>query len=176
MFSMQSVSENPLIATFQLSSAASLNLGQSQNGVSAFSPFPTMFSTLSKTNSKVPPFQSHLNSCQELLSIWTSLHFCMLVKCIAIFARMPKCFFKEGKKHWETCNTGNRFTYKRQLQMRFICVSLFIPYTTLSMLVKSCLSIFFYYIPSSEILEFNSVINFDIITSDDINFHFHFLR
>ena len=32
-----------------------------------------------------------------------------------------------------------------------------------------------YYIPSSEILEFPSVINFDIITSDDINFHFHFL-
>ena len=28
-----------------------------------------------------------------------------------------------------------------------------------------------YYIPSSEILEFPSVINFDIITSDDINFH-----
>ena len=34
---------------------------------------------------------------------------------------------------------------------------------------------FVYYIPSSEILEFPSVINFDIITSDDINFHFHFL-
>ena len=34
MFSMQSVSQNPLIATFQLSSAASLNLGWSQNGVS----------------------------------------------------------------------------------------------------------------------------------------------
>ena len=33
----------------------------------------------------------------------------------------------------------------------------------------------FYYIPSSEILEFPSVINFDIITSDDINFYFHFL-
>ena len=32
-----------------------------------------------------------------------------------------------------------------------------------------------YYIPSSEIQEFPSVINFDIITSDDINFHFHFL-
>ena len=31
-----------------------------------------------------------------------------------------------------------------------------------------------YYIPSSEILEFPSVTNFDIITSDDINFHFHF--
>ena len=31
MFSMQSVSQNPLIATFQLSSAASLNLGRSQN-------------------------------------------------------------------------------------------------------------------------------------------------
>ena len=30
MFSMQSVSSNPLNATFQLSSAASLNLGQSQ--------------------------------------------------------------------------------------------------------------------------------------------------
>ena len=28
----------------------------------------------------------------------------------------------------------------------------------------------FYYIPSSEILEFPSVINFDIITSDDIDF------
>ena len=33
MFSMQSVSENPLIVTFQLSSAASLNLERSQNGV-----------------------------------------------------------------------------------------------------------------------------------------------
>ena len=32
----------------------------------------------------------------------------------------------------------------------------------------------FYYIPSGEILEFPSVINFNIITSDDINFHFHF--
>ena len=32
MFSMQSVSQNPLIAVFQLSSAASLNLGQFQNG------------------------------------------------------------------------------------------------------------------------------------------------
>ena len=31
------------------------------------------------------------------------------------------------------------------------------------------------YIPSSEILEFPSVINFDIITCDDINFHVHFL-
>ena len=30
---MHSVSKNPLIATFQLSSAASSNLGQSQNGV-----------------------------------------------------------------------------------------------------------------------------------------------
>ena len=29
-----------------------------------------------------------------------------------------------------------------------------------------------YYIPRSEILEFSSVINFDIITSDDTNFHF----
>ena len=33
MFSMQSVSLNPLIATFQLSCAASLSLGQSQNDV-----------------------------------------------------------------------------------------------------------------------------------------------
>ena len=33
MFSMQSVSCNPLIATFQLLSAASLNLGRSQSGV-----------------------------------------------------------------------------------------------------------------------------------------------
>ena len=33
IFSMQSVSQNSLIATFQLSPAASLNLGQSQNGV-----------------------------------------------------------------------------------------------------------------------------------------------
>ena len=33
MFSVQSVSYNPLVTTFQLSSAASLNLGQSQNGV-----------------------------------------------------------------------------------------------------------------------------------------------
>ena len=32
-FSMQTVSLNPLMATFQLSSAASLNLGWSQNGV-----------------------------------------------------------------------------------------------------------------------------------------------
>ena len=34
---------------------------------------------------------------------------------------------------------------------------------------------FIYYIPSSKILKFPSVINFDIITRDDINFHFHFL-
>ena len=33
MFSMQSVSRNPFIATFQFSSAASLNLGRSQNDV-----------------------------------------------------------------------------------------------------------------------------------------------
>ena len=33
MFSMDSVSENYLIATFQLSAALSLNLGWSQNGV-----------------------------------------------------------------------------------------------------------------------------------------------
>ena len=33
MFSMQSVYQNPLIAIFQLSSAASLNLRRSQNGV-----------------------------------------------------------------------------------------------------------------------------------------------
>ena len=33
MFSMQYVSLNPFIATFQWSSAASLNLGRSQNGV-----------------------------------------------------------------------------------------------------------------------------------------------
>ena len=33
MFSMQSVSQNPLIVTFQLPSAASLNLGQPQNDV-----------------------------------------------------------------------------------------------------------------------------------------------
>ena len=33
MFSEQSVYSNPLIATFQLSSASSLNLGRSQNGV-----------------------------------------------------------------------------------------------------------------------------------------------
>ena len=33
MFSMQSVSYNPLIVTFQWTSAASLNLGYSQNGV-----------------------------------------------------------------------------------------------------------------------------------------------
>ena len=32
VFSIQSVSQNPLIAIFQLSSAASLNLGLSQNG------------------------------------------------------------------------------------------------------------------------------------------------
>ena len=38
-------------------------------------------------------------------------------------------------------------------------------------LEKVCV-IRFYYIPSSEILEFPSVINFDIITSDDINFRF----
>ena len=33
LFSMHSVSSNPLIATFQLSSPASLNSGKSQNGV-----------------------------------------------------------------------------------------------------------------------------------------------
>ena len=33
MFSMQSVGKNRLTATFQLSSAASLNLGRSQNDV-----------------------------------------------------------------------------------------------------------------------------------------------
>ena len=33
MFSMQSVSLSPLLARFQLSSAASLNLGLSQNGI-----------------------------------------------------------------------------------------------------------------------------------------------
>ena len=33
MFSMQSVSYNPFIVKFHLSSAASLNLGQSQNGL-----------------------------------------------------------------------------------------------------------------------------------------------
>ena len=33
MFSMQSVSYNPVIVKFHLSSAASLNLGQSQNGL-----------------------------------------------------------------------------------------------------------------------------------------------
>ena len=33
MLSMESVSLDPLISTFQSSSAASLNLGQSQNGV-----------------------------------------------------------------------------------------------------------------------------------------------
>ena len=33
MFSMQGVSQNPSITTFQLSSAASLNLGRSQDGV-----------------------------------------------------------------------------------------------------------------------------------------------
>ena len=33
MLSMQSVSQNCLIGTFQLSSAASMNLGWSQNGV-----------------------------------------------------------------------------------------------------------------------------------------------
>ena len=33
MFSIQTVSWNPLIGTFQLSPAASLNLGRSQNGV-----------------------------------------------------------------------------------------------------------------------------------------------
>ena len=30
-------------------------------------------------------------------------------------------------------------------------------------------------IPSSEILQFPGVINFDIISSEDVNFHFHFL-
>ena len=33
MFSMQYLSENPLVATFQLSSAASLNFGRSPNDV-----------------------------------------------------------------------------------------------------------------------------------------------
>ena len=37
------------------------------------------------------------------------------------------------------------------------------------------INILIHYIPSSEILEFSSVINVDIITSDDINFPFHFL-
>ena len=36
MFSMQSESLNSLIATFQLSSAGSLNLGQSQNSIHVF--------------------------------------------------------------------------------------------------------------------------------------------
>ena len=40
---------------------------------------------------------------------------------------------------------------------------------------KKSRKILLYYIPSSEILEFPGVINFDIITSDDINFHVHFL-
>ena len=35
--------------------------------------------------------------------------------------------------------------------------------------------ILIYYIPSSEILEFPNVMNFYIVASDDINFHFHFL-
>ena len=44
-----------------------------------------------------------------------------------------------------------------------------------SLLVLDCACIKgVYYIPSSEILEFPRVINFDI-TSDDINFYFHFL-
>ena len=33
MFSMQSISQNPLVAKFKLSSTASLSLGWSQNGV-----------------------------------------------------------------------------------------------------------------------------------------------
>ena len=43
------------------------------------------------------------------------------------------------------------------------------------MMQKKLMVTSIYYIPSREILEFPSVINFDIITSDDINFHFHFL-
>ena len=49
--------------------------------------------------------------------------------------------------------------------------ALFVPFFVLT---HRCVS-WLYHIPSSEILEFPSVINFDIITSDDINFHFHFL-
>ena len=45
-----------------------------------------------------------------------------------------------------------------------------LPWSVIHVCV-SCL----YYIPSSEILEFPSVINFDIITNDNINIHFHFL-
>ena len=49
------------------------------------------------------------------------------------------------------------------------------PYCDISSTTKFDHVMTFYYIPSSEILEFPSVINFDIITSADINFHFHFL-
>ena len=48
-------------------------------------------------------------------------------------------------------------------------------YITLKQNLLHVCDIKFYYIPSCEILEFPSIINFDIITSDNINFHFHFL-
>ena len=43
------------------------------------------------------------------------------------------------------------------------------------LLFLSFASMVIYYIPGSEIMEFPSVINFDIITNNDIDFQFHFL-
>ena len=48
MFTMQSLSYNPVLATFQLSSAASLNLGQSQNEVLGIGLKKNVFSVISK--------------------------------------------------------------------------------------------------------------------------------
>ena len=47
MFTMQSLSYNPVLATFQLS-AASLNLGQSQNEVLGIGLKKNVFSVISK--------------------------------------------------------------------------------------------------------------------------------
>ena len=62
--------------------------------------------------------------------------------------------------------------------MKYFCSALVNSGNIHSMEQKGCHSLkvtaltVFYYKPSSEILEFPSVINFDIITSDNINFHF----
>ena len=68
MFPMQSLSKNILIATFQLSSAVPLNLGQSQNGVLGNG---LMFSTLSQTNFMVRA-TSNLSSANVLTLSQTS--------------------------------------------------------------------------------------------------------
>ena len=76
MFSVQSVIVNPLIATFQLSSAACLNLGQSQNGVLGNGSrtfchfFYEYFLTLSKH--KFINLSITLDAW-KMLSVWTSI-------------------------------------------------------------------------------------------------------